>query len=123
MIWNPLFPDHATMYIMNLAFVLISALTPVYLTESCINARSFISAQQYSSISTGNQISSQFTDVGGLDCVFRCYRSELEVKHSLFVPTERKCLCLKTILDIVDSPQDEILVHVVDLHPPGKFGH
>ena len=110
------------MYILNPVVLLISTLTPVYLTESCSNTKSYISTQQYSSIFTGNHISSLFTDVGGLDCVFNCYQSGLEVKLSIFDPAERKCLCLKIILDIVDSPQDGILVHVVNLHP-GKFGH
>ena len=111
------------MYILNPVVLLFSTLTPVYLTESCSNTKSYIPTQQYSSIFTRNYISSLFTDVGGLDCVFKCYRSGLEVKLSLFDPEERKCLCIRSILDIVDSPEDGILVHVVNLHPPGKFGH
>ena len=111
------------MYILNLVVLLISTLTPLYLTESCSNTKSYIPTQQYSSIFNGNHISSLFTDVGGLDCVFKCYRSGLEVKLSVFDLAERMCVCLRNILDIVDSPEDRILVHVVDLHPPGKFGH
>ena len=111
------------MYILNLVVLLISTLTPLYLTESCSHTKSYIPTEQYSGIFTGNHISSLFTDVGGLSCVFKCYRSGLEVKLSIFDPAERKCVCLRNILDIVDSPQDGILVHVVDLHQPGKIGY
>ena len=111
------------MYTLNSVFLFISALTPVYFTESCSNVKSFISAQQYSSIFTNNQLSTVFTNTDGLDCVVSCYQSGSGVKFSIYDPTERKCVCLRSTLDIVDSPQDGILVHVADVPQPGKFGH
>ena len=108
------------MYILNLVFLFISVFTPVYVTESCNNAKSFISTQQYSSIFTDNQLSTVFTNTDGLDCVVSCYQSGSGVKFSVFDPAERKCVCLRSILDIVDSPQDGILVHIADLPPLGK---
>ena len=111
------------MYILNIVFLLISVLTPVYITESCNNAKSFISTQQYSSIFTDNQLSTVFTNTDGLDCVVSCYQSGSGVKFSIYDPAERKCVCLRSILDIVDTPQGGILVHVADVPPLGKFGH